>query len=89
MLSWYTNIPRYMRVAVNLIKVEPRKPINDPIEAFNATGEAVLLKTVSPIKAPANAPNRKPKGIGLIIPTTKPIVVPHAPALLPPNFLVP
>ena len=71
------------------MKVEPRKPINDPIAALKAAGPLLLLKTVSPMNAPTNGPMRMPKGIGAIIPTINPIVVPHMPALLPPNFLVP
>ena len=67
------------------MNVDARKPKNDPIAAVKACGPLVSLNTNSPISAPTKGPIKIPKGIGARIPTMSPMVVPHAPALLPPK----
>ena len=78
-----------MRATKNFIKVEAKKPIKEPKAALKAILELLLLNINSPIKAPTNGPIKKPSGTGIKIPTINPTVVPMAPALLPPYFLVP
>ena len=73
----------------NFINVETKNPMNDPVAAFKARLESFWSKINSPIKAPANGPMINPKGIGVRIPTIKPIFVPQIPYLLPPKRLVP
>ena len=76
------------KAVTNSIKLEAKKPINDPKAAFNADLELDLL-TISPINAPTNGPIMIPKGTGKTIPTTNPKVAPIIPNLLPPAYLVP
>lgn len=72
----------------NSMKVEANRPIKEPKAAFEAFPE-VLLLLISPRKAPKNAPNKIPKGMGINIPTINPMVAPIIPFLLPPKYFVP
>lgn len=74
---------------IKLIKLEARKPSKDPVAAFNARLWFLESYINSPTKAPTKGPMITPKGMGAIIPTIKPILVPQIPYELPPNFLVP
>ena len=76
-------------VTTNLINVDAKKPMIEPIAALKARFKLFLSNSNSPINAPTKGPIKKPKGIGVINPTTNPILVPQTPYLLPPNFLVP
>lgn len=78
-----------MRATTNFSKVEVKKPINEPKEAFKARFGLELSQIISPINAPINGPIIIPKGGKNTIPNTNPIVVPATPQLEPPNFLVP
>lgn len=83
-------MPKYTQAVTKLIKVEAKNPKKDPVAARKAFLVLLcLLNKISPKKAPKNGPMRKPKGIGAKIPTIRPMVVPIAAALLPPNRLVP
>ena len=82
------KIPKNTSEIVSFITVDAKKPKKDPNADFNACGPFVLLKTISPIKAPKNGPIKIPNGIGESIPIINPNTAPTAPALLPPNFLV-
>ena len=80
--------PRKIHETKSFIKVEAIKPNKDPKAAFKAWGPFVLLKTTSPINAPAKEPVKNPNGIGDSSPIINPNTAPIPPALLPPNFLV-
>jgi len=77
------------RHTTNFIKELARNPSTEPVAAFTAVLESDLLKPISPMSAPRKGPIKIPKGIGERIPIISPIVVPMAPALLPPKRLVP
>lgn len=73
-----------------LPNVPPTNPINDP----QAERKAISLPRPpnnSPINAPTKGPIIKEIGpkIGVKIPNINPMVLPHLPHLLPPNFCVP
>lgn len=71
------------------MKLEAKKPSNEPVAAFIARLWFLESYIISPIKAPTNGPIITPNGIGAMIPTINPIFVPQTPYELPPNFLVP
>ena len=74
--------------AINFSNVPTTKPKNDPkadLKAFFVSE----LPLISPRKAPANGPMIIPNGGKKNKPTTKPMVLPQTPLLVPPNFLVP
>ena len=73
---------------INFKSVEAINPINEPIAAFIALYKSFLWVN-SPTSAPKKGPIMIPNGIGDKSPTTRPIIVPIMPALLPPNLLVP
>ena len=63
------------------------KPINEPNPDLNAPVES-FPAMASLMTAPANAPRIIPTGEKMI-PTIIPMVAPHIPALVPPNFFAP
>ena len=74
---------------INFKKVPVKNPNKEPSAALTAVFESVLFIN-SPTKAPINGHIIMPKGpkTGNTIATTKPIVVPITPNLLPPNRIV-
>jgi len=63
--------------------------MNEPKADLNALFVSWLLLINSPASAPTNGPTMIPKGGKKNSPATSPMVAPHTPALVPPNFLVP
>lgn len=73
----------------NFIKLETKKPINDPQAECNAVDVLLLLNIISAKNAPTNGPIINPNGGKNNKPKINPIVAPQAPYLLPPKRLVP
>ena len=71
-----------------MIKVEARNPIKTPIDDLIDFFKS-LLNNNSPINAPRIGPIKIPKGIGVIIPITRPIDAPIIPYLVAPKYFDP
>ena len=74
---------------IPFVTMEVKKPTNEPIPALMACFKSVFVINNSPITAPINGPSKIPitgitKG-----PIISPIVLPHIPAFVPPNFFTP
>lgn len=77
-----------MKKQTTIFKNDPSKnPTKEPTAAFNDLC-ASCPATNSPTKAPTNGPIITPHG-PIQKAAMKPIVHPHAPYFVPPNFLVP
>ena len=74
---------------IPFVTTEVRKPIRDPIPVFNACFTPIRETTSSAITAPKNGPTKIPATGMTNGPIRSPIVLPHMPALEPPNFLTP
>lgn len=66
-----------------------KNPTNDPKPVFIAWLNSVLVTKSSPMTAPRNGPIKMPATGITKGPIIKPIVLPHIPAFVPPNFFTP
>lgn len=72
-----------------LVTTEVKKPTSDPIPDFSAALNSDFVTNNSPMTAPKNGPIKIPTTGIINGPTNKPIVLPHIPAFVPPNFFTP